>query len=99
MAYDPTVYVNDSAPDIDADNLNKAEQGIKAAADAAAAAQSTANAAATKESVDALTTEVGKKADKTDIPSIAGLAKQTDLDAAIARIKALEDAATPPTEG
>jgi hypothetical protein len=36
---------------------------------------------------------------KPTIPSISGLAKQSDLDAAVARIKALEDAATPPAEG
>lgn len=36
---------------------------------------------------------------KPTIPSISGLAKQSDLDAALARIKALEDANTPPAEG
>lgn len=36
---------------------------------------------------------------KPTIPSISGLAKQSDLDAALARIKALEDANTTPAEG
>lgn len=31
MAYNPTVWVNDSVPDIDADNMNKIEQGIETA--------------------------------------------------------------------
>ncbi|MFR4188418.1 MAG: hypothetical protein ACLT2I_00395 [Corynebacterium variabile] len=43
MAYEPTEWVNDASPDVEASNLNKIEQGIKDAHDAAAAAQSTAN--------------------------------------------------------
>jgi hypothetical protein len=38
MSYTPTVYVNDSAPDLDATNLNHAENGIQAAAAVADAA-------------------------------------------------------------
>lgn len=45
------------------------------------------------------TADWGKVSNKPTIPSISGLAKQADLDAAIARIKALEDAANPPAEG
>ncbi|MCQ9367951.1 hypothetical protein NQ036_06795 [Brevibacterium sp. 91QC2O2] len=37
--------------------------------------------------------------DKPTIPSVSGLAKQSDLTAAVARITALEGAATPPPEG
>lgn len=33
-AYIPTKYVNDDSPDLDADNLNHAEQGIKRVTDA-----------------------------------------------------------------
>lgn len=53
MAYEPTEWQNDAAPDIDADNLNKLEKGVQAAAktaddakSAAAAAKKTADAAA-----------------------------------------------------
>lgn len=152
MAYEPTEWVNDASPDVEASNLNKIEQGIKDAHDAAAAAQATANGKADPDDIptvpaaptaDTLTgaTTVGKnvlkasdataarsaigagtsnlalgttattalKGDykpawadvtgKPTIPSISGLAKQSDLDAALARIKALEDAATPPAEG
>ena len=38
MAYNPTVWANDTVPDIDATNLNKMEQGIKNADDTANAA-------------------------------------------------------------
>lgn len=54
MAYEPTEWVNDASPDVEASNLNKIEQGIKDAHDAAAAAQSTANG----------------KADPDDIPTV-----------------------------
>ena len=40
MAYNPTIWVDDTVPDIDADNLNKIEQGI-ATADANATAAKT----------------------------------------------------------
>ena len=43
MAYEPTDWVDDAEPDLEAANLNKIEQGIKAAHAAAAAAQSTAD--------------------------------------------------------
>ncbi|CAM5400562.1 hypothetical protein [Corynebacterium variabile] len=43
MAYEPTDWVDDAEPDLEAANLNKIEQGIKAAHDAAVAAQSTAD--------------------------------------------------------
>jgi hypothetical protein len=56
MAYEPTAWANDSAPDLEADNLNKIEQGIKSAHDAAAAAQSTADGKADPDDIPAAPT-------------------------------------------
>ena len=52
MAYTKTVWVNNQAPAINADNLNKIEQGIF---------DTDAGVAAANSNVAALTTEVGKK--------------------------------------
>lgn len=52
MAYTKTVWVNNQAPAINADNLNKIEQGIF---------DTDAGVTAANSNVTALTTEVGKK--------------------------------------
>ena len=59
MAYTKTVWVNNQAPAINADNLNKTEQGIFDTDAGVAAANGRIDA--TNSNVAALTTEVGKK--------------------------------------
>ena len=59
MAYTKTVWVNNQAPAINADNLNKIEQGIFDTDAGVAAANSRIDT--TNSNVTALTTEVGKK--------------------------------------
>ena len=59
MAYTKTVWVNNQAPAINADNLNKIEQGIFDTDAGVAAANGRIDA--TNSNVAALTTEVGKK--------------------------------------
>ena len=59
MAYTKTVWVNNQAPAINADNLNKIEQGIFDTDAGVAAANSRIDT--TNNNVTALTTEVGKK--------------------------------------
>ena len=59
MAYTKTVWVNNQAPAINADNLNKIEQGIFDTDAGVAAANSRIDK--TNRNVTALTTEVGKK--------------------------------------
>ena len=59
MAYTKTVWVNNRAPAINADNLNKIEQGIFDTDAGVAAANGRIDA--TNSNVAALTTEVGKK--------------------------------------
>lgn len=59
MAYTKTVWVNNQAPAINADNLNKIEQGIFDADAGVTAANSRIDT--TNSNVTALTTEVGKK--------------------------------------
>lgn len=59
MAYTKTVWVNNQAPAINADNLNKIEQGIFDTDAGVTAANSRIDT--TNSNVTALTTEVGKK--------------------------------------
>lgn len=59
MAYTKTVWVNNQAPAINADNLNKIEQGIFDTDAGVAAANGRIDT--TNSNVTALTTEVGKK--------------------------------------
>ena len=59
MAYTKTVWVNNQAPAINADNLNKIEQGIFDTDAGVAAANGRIDT--TNSNVAALTTEVGKK--------------------------------------
>ena len=59
MAYTKTVWVNNQAPAINADNLNKIEQGIFDTDAGVEAANSRIDK--TNRNVTALTTEVGKK--------------------------------------
>ena len=93
MAYEPTEWQNDAAPDIDADNLNKLEQGAQAAAktaddakSAAAAAKKTADAAAPKDH----THSYNDLTDKPAAPTADTLSGATDIGKAV--VKA-EDAA------
>lgn len=46
--YNPTIYVNDSSPDLDADNLNKTEQALKRVTEAANEAINALNQLETK---------------------------------------------------
>lgn len=66
MAYEPTAWVDDAEPDLEASNLNKIEQGIADAHTAAAAAQTAANGKASAADIptaDTITgaTTVGKE--------------------------------------
>lgn len=81
MAYEPTVWVDDSTPAISAENLNKIEKGI---ADAHAI-ELVPGPKGDKGDAGAK----GAKGDKGD-PGVDGFPSQSDWDALVARVTALE---------
>lgn len=78
MAYDKTSWVDDSEPAINAENLNNIENGVSDVDSRLSVLEGKPDAT------------WASLSDKPTIPSIEGLATQSDLDALAARVAALE---------